>query len=73
MSWVAGHNFGLNGTCTLDICRKRLSDIAFAAYDPAWIGMGDIAHTGTLTLNEQTQIRSELDRVFGAVMEGAKV
>ena len=66
---TAGHTWGLNGFCS---CGTRLSDISFAAYDPAWIGKPDIAVTGTLTTNEQGEIKAEVERVYAAI-DGARV
>lgn len=67
---IAGHIFSMDGRCS---CGRKLSDIAFAAFDPEWIGQTNIAHTGTLTIHEQAEIASELDRLHDAAMEGAKV
>ena len=67
---TAGHTWSLNGFCS---CGKRLSDVSFAAYDPNWVGKTGISHVGGLTATEQVEIRGEVERVYVAAMEGARV
>ena len=67
---TAGHTWSLNGFCS---CGKRLSDVSFAAYDAGWVGQTGIAHTGALTVTEQAEIRNEVEHVYSAAMEGARV
>ena len=67
---IAGHVFRFDGRCD---CGKRLSDIAFAAYDAEWLGKPFIAHSGGLSIQEQSEIAGELDRLHGAAMEGARI
>jgi hypothetical protein len=66
---IAGHVFTLDGKCA---CGRRLTDIGFAAYDAEWVGKSDIAHTGTLTAHEQTEIRDAVEAIYSHAMEGAR-
>ena len=67
---TAGHTWGLDGRCT---CGKRLSDISFAAYDPSWVGQPDIAHTLNLNHAEQKEIARDVEAIWAAAVDGAKV
>lgn len=66
---IALHTFGLDGRCA---CGKQFADIAFAAYDPCWLGKTGISHSGELTLHEQSQIRDEVERIYAMATEGAR-
>ena len=69
MERIAGHDF-IGGACA---CGRRFSEIAFAAYGDEWVGKSGIAHSGDLSTTEQGEILAEVERIHGAVADGARL
>ena len=63
MNKIAGHEFGIGGTCE---CGKRFSDISWVATAPEseTLDKPDIAHNGQLNTFERQQIIDEVERIW---------